>query len=88
MEVEDAELFRREDYYFAQLACEMRRSWVKNPKKVKVEDFLIKFTGESISSKASAQTTEGKMQQSKQFWLGNILRRKKKKNKKPKKRKR
>jgi hypothetical protein len=35
--------FHREDYLFAMVASEVRRTIVKNPNKVKVEDFLLKF---------------------------------------------
>jgi len=32
---------KKEEYYFAQLAAEFRRTMVKNPKSVKMEDFLF-----------------------------------------------
>lgn len=46
MDQEDAESFRRQDYYLAQIAAEVRRSYVKRPETVKIEDLLLKFTEE------------------------------------------
>jgi len=36
--------FHREDYYLAQIAAEVRRSIVKKPQEVQVQDFLLKFS--------------------------------------------
>ena len=35
--------FHREDYLFAMVAAEVRRTISKNPNRVKTEDFLLKF---------------------------------------------
>lgn len=35
--------FHREDYLFAMVAAEVRRTISRNPNKVKTEDFLLKF---------------------------------------------
>jgi len=32
---------KRQDYYMAQIAMEVRRSYVKNPKTVKLKDFIF-----------------------------------------------
>ena len=39
--------FHREDYYLAQIAAEVRRSIVKKPQEVHVQDFLLKFSQDS-----------------------------------------
>lgn len=46
------------DHYLAQIAAEVRRGWVKNPRKVKNEDFLIEFTRKSEKSDAPATEDE------------------------------
>ncbi len=33
----------KEDYYWAQIAAEIRRSFVKHPNKVRLSEFLLKF---------------------------------------------
>lgn len=33
----------KQDAYLAQIACETRRGWVSEPKKVKMDDFILKF---------------------------------------------
>ena len=82
LEVEETESFRREDYYFAQLTAEVRRSWVKEKKKVSLKEFFIKFIGESKDSKPDAKTVEERTRVSKQFWLGNVIKSNKKSKRK------
>ena len=49
-------------FYLAQIAAEVRRSFVKHPDKVKTNDFIIKFTDKkSLNVK--------KAEQSKSTWL-------------------
>ncbi len=43
----DVNAFHREDYNFAQVAAEVRRSFVKEPSKVDVNDFVLQFTSAS-----------------------------------------
>ena len=38
---QEEERIKAEELYFAQIAAEVRRSYVKYPGKVKVEDFLL-----------------------------------------------
>lgn len=57
--------FHREDYYLAQIAAEMRRSFVKNPKKVKLDDFLLKFKNKVIRK---GMTKEERTKIAKSFW--------------------
>lgn len=46
----------KDEHYFARLIAETRRSWVKDPSKVKEDDFLITFlTREEIEEKKKAK---------------------------------
>lgn len=81
LEKADIELFRREDYYFAQLTAEVRRSWVKDKTKISLEDFLMKFSKKKDQTEPSPESKQDNTLRSKQFWLGNILRKKKSKKK-------
>lgn len=42
---------RKLDYYLAQIAFELRRSNVKNPGRVKLGDFLLKFVSRAVPSR-------------------------------------
>ena len=57
-------MFHREDYYLAQIAMEVRRSFVKHPERLKLEPFMIQF-----ESKARPKST---MVNSKAFWRALI----------------
>lgn len=61
---EEINSFHREDFYLAQIAAEIRRSWINNPKEVKLNSFLMKF-GKSKPKKLSI---EEKTRRSKRFW--------------------
>jgi len=61
--------FRREDYYFASIAAEVRRSYVKDPMKVKIESFLLKFR-KAEKSKKTKTTIEERTKKAKMFWMG------------------
>ena len=62
--------FHREDYYLAQIATEIRRSYVKRPKSVRLKDMLLKFT----SNKKPVSKTERELhnKKSKAFWLSAL----------------
>ena len=60
---------RREDYYAAQIAQEVRRVLAKNPSRVKLDSFLLKFGGPQVEQETSQ---EFRLQQSKNFWLGMV----------------
>ena len=45
---QDFNVRRREDYFLANIACEIRRSVVKNPKSVKLKPFLLEFETKPI----------------------------------------
>lgn len=61
----------RTDYYIAQVAYEVRRSFVKDPNKVEMKEFIIKF--EEIVAKEEPLTEEVLEQRiirSKAAWFG------------------
>jgi len=66
---EETSTIKREEYYWAQIAAEMRRSWVKNKQKVSLKDFLIKFSYAKKPKVESAVDREIRLKQSKNFWL-------------------
>lgn len=53
------------DYALAQIAAEVRRVLHKNPRQVKVEDFLVKFNTEKPDMQSN-------MEKSKAFWFALI----------------
>lgn len=71
---EEHKRFHREDYFFAMLTAEVRRTVVKHPEKVKMEDFLLDFGGndkkktdeEKLISKDQASIAQ------KSMWLGLV----------------
>lgn len=50
---------KREDYYLAQIAAEVRRTIARNPQRVNVKDFLLRFKfpkkGHVLTEKEKAQ---------------------------------
>lgn len=57
------------DHYLAQIAAEVRRTNVKNPSKVKLQDFLLKFKqAEPPVSRPSKEKVVGKPEGSKHIW--------------------
>jgi len=69
--------FHRDDYNFARLAAEIRRSYVKDPMTVKEESFLIEFREKK---KVKKLTIEEKTKRDKKFW-GTVLKFSKRKKK-------
>ena len=65
----DTNAFHREDYYLAQIAAEIRRSFVKKPKQVKLKDFLLKFVMQEKPKKLSIKERTKRM---KQFWFFHV----------------
>lgn len=47
---------RREDYYLANIATEVRRTIAKNPQNVKIDSFLLEFTTETSKKKKRKNT--------------------------------
>ena len=64
---QDTNVFHREDYYLANIAAEIRRTMSKNPAKVSIKSFLLKFTG-GKKRKESAIKKEA-AEESKRRWL-------------------
>ncbi len=65
--------FHREDYYLAQIAAEVRRSFVKEPEKVCLEDMLLTFESvreDMASPRTEADLIEERTQRSKSYWYG------------------
>lgn len=61
----DANAFHREDYFLANIATEIRRSYVAKPASVKLSDFLIQFKGKVKQKKMDVKE---RMKRSKSFW--------------------
>jgi len=69
--------FRREDYYLANIAAEVRRSYVKDPMKVKIDSFLFNFKSEKKEKKK--MSIEERTKRAKSFWgaiVGSSVRKK------------
>ena len=61
--------FHREDFFLAQIAAEVCKGRVKDPRKVQVDRFLCKF---KFAKKSPGQVTKGSessWQESKRNWL-------------------
>ena len=64
--------FHREDYYAALIASEVRRSWVKYPRRVKLSQFILDFQPKGSKRKDGPQTEEEAVEhvrRSKAYWL-------------------
>lgn len=60
---------KKEDYYLAQVAAEVRRSFVKSPQSVHVKDFILSFTrAERSSLGGGSPAMEDPIQRSKNYW--------------------
>lgn len=60
--------FDRQSYYLAQIAAEVRRSYVKLPMSVKVENFLLKFISKVEKSVPMDRHTRANI--AKRFFFG------------------
>lgn len=70
----ERERHTKADWYMAQLAAEVRRSFVSKPKDVRNTDFLLRFaTPEEVTEHNSEESRKKKMAQSKAAWL-SVLR--------------
>lgn len=70
---EEHKRFHREDYFFAMLTAEVRRTVVKHPQKVKMEDFLLDFgAGDKKKTNKSKLSKEAKVAASKSMWLSAV----------------
>lgn len=59
----------KRDYYAAQIAAEVRRSYVEKPKKVRIKDFMLKF---AQSSPKKEMDLEEMTRNHKQFWFASL----------------
>lgn len=64
---QDVNTFHREDYFWANIAAEIRRTIAKDPAKVNMKSFLLKFTGEE--KRKTFVTKEEVTEKSKRHWL-------------------
>lgn len=69
--------FHREDYYLAQIATEVVRSRIENPRKVCIEDMLLKFESKKegklnleFSEMEEEALIEERTKRSKAYWFG------------------
>ena len=63
--------FDKTCYYLAQIAAEMRRSYIKRGVVVRVEDFILKFTSKRIEEKIpTPMDVQTKIDRAKQFFFG------------------
>jgi hypothetical protein len=77
---EEFESHEKVEYYYACILAEIRRSFVKEPRKVKWENFLLKFDLKSPKEKPKLDW-ETKMVKSKAAWGAILGRFSKKKDK-------
>ena len=61
--------FHREDYLFAMVAAEIRKGNVKNPRSVKMKDFILDFSGKKKEEEHQALSLEERTARSKGFWF-------------------
>ena len=59
----DTEEFNRQDFYLANIAASVDRGNVKHPRKIKLENYILKFHNRPN------QDSGDKMRRSKQHWL-------------------
>lgn len=64
----DVNAFHREDHFWANIATEIRRSFVKEPGRVRMGSFLLKFARKKIA-KRRPMTRKEAAERSKQKWF-------------------
>jgi hypothetical protein len=71
---EEVNYFHREDYFWAQIALEIRRVLAKNPNKYQMKDFLVKFKSSKPEVKKPLTEEEKKQRtwKSMAYWLGLV----------------
>lgn len=56
-------------WYWAQIAAEIRKTRVKNPRKIKTSDLLIKFeVSKALDKPQTEEQKQARLKQSKGFW--------------------
>ena len=69
--VQEINFPRKQDYYLAQIAAEVRRVMNKNPNSIKVEDLLMKFEGHvDEEEKPTPIDKETRTASNKSKWFG------------------
>jgi hypothetical protein len=61
--------FDKNTLYLAQIAAEVRRSYVRSPKLVKIQDFIMKFT-KGKESEAPTEDVQTRAEKAKSFFFG------------------
>lgn len=60
----------RSDYYLMQIAAEVRRPNVKNPRKVSSDHFRLRFSSRVVKKTVSKEEMKSKIAASKAAWIG------------------
>uniref|UniRef100_A0A6M3K254 Uncharacterized protein n=1 Tax=viral metagenome TaxID=1070528 RepID=A0A6M3K254_9ZZZZ len=72
----DANRFKAEYVYLAQIAAEIRRTAVKDPKRVRVDDFVLTFTSKddkkTVQSNEEIRDRDAAAKRSKAHWLSML----------------
>jgi len=72
---QDLNTHKREDYYLAQIAAEIRRVMRKSPSSIKLEHFLLKFQGEVNKNKPlTDKDIKRRTEWSKTRWMTLVMR--------------
>lgn len=67
----DMNLRTKQDYYLAQIAAEVRKTVVKKPQDVSIDDFLLEFREKEQEDKPpTEEELQERIQKSKAAWLG------------------
>lgn len=73
---QDLNAFHREDYFWASIAAEVARVLAKDPKRIDIKDYLVKFTVDKVAEQQAAMTEDEKREQmilwSKLAWGGMV----------------
>lgn len=75
---QDINAFHREDHFLANIATEVRRSFVKEPDKVRRKPFLLKFTRRKAVVKRPLTKKEATAKAKRSWFLRLGIKRKKK----------
>jgi hypothetical protein len=62
----------KQDYYLAQIACEIRRIGKKHPERIKLKTFLLEFERLDEKKPEEELTQEEYTARSKAAWLGGL----------------
>lgn len=71
---QDRAALKPEQVYLAQIAAEVRRGRVSNPRSVKLEHFFLDFTPRTVKTPQTEAERKAHIAQSKAYWLGMVSR--------------